>query len=110
MRDVGDVAELGRFWSTSSADLATEGLPAQLSGVVVDGVAFAGARHPALPSGHAATAPLAISSIGAAELMANGVDVEYGGFAGATLVTATPAATTTTPAIVSTITFTERST
>ncbi len=80
-----EAAELARFSSVSSVTLASEGLPGHFGGVVVDGVNYQSALHEGLPSPDLPAAPFALSSFRAAELLTNGVDVEYAGFAGASL-------------------------
>ncbi len=81
-----EIAELGRFSSSSSASLASEGLPGRFAGVVVDGVAYEGAQHPGLPQTILPTAPFAVSAFDGLEMLGGGVDVEYAGFAAPRLV------------------------
>jgi hypothetical protein len=81
-----ELAELGRFSSTSDATMSTEGLPGRLAGTVVDGIQYRSAVHDGLPSPDSPTIPFAFSSLEAVELASNRVDVEYSGLAGASLV------------------------
>jgi len=80
------IAELGRFSSSSNATLASEGLPGRFSGAVVDGVAYQTAGHPGLPQTTLTTAAFPLSAFDGLELLGGGVDVEYAGFAGPSLV------------------------
>ena len=80
-----ELAELGRLSSSSNGSLATEGLPGRLSGVVIDGVAYTGAMHTGLTGAAFPTAPFPLLGIADAELLTNGIDVEYAGFASASL-------------------------
>ncbi len=79
------ITELGRFSSSSSAALETEGLPSGLSGIVIDGVPFMPALHPdlAVPTQPSAVFPR--SMVGQAELLTNGLDVEWSEFPGGIL-------------------------
>ena len=79
------IAELGRFASISSADLSTEGLPGRFTGVVVDGIGFTSAMHPGLPNPLLRTSPLPRSAFHRADLLTNGLDVEWSEYAGAVL-------------------------
>lgn len=76
-----DIVELGRFSSISTEDLATEGLPARLGGVVIDGFRYTGASHPGLAGSAVRGALFPISAFDDVRLMTNGGDVEYAGFA-----------------------------
>jgi hypothetical protein len=77
-----EFTELGRFSSVSDAELNTQGLPSWLSRVVVDGIPFAPARNPDLAIGRLGGAAFPLSSFSAAELVTNGLDVEWSGAAG----------------------------
>ncbi len=81
-----EIAELGRYSSRSTGSLASEGLPGRYAGVVVDGVAYQSAGHLGLAEPVSPTAPFLLSAFDGLELMANGIDVEYGGFAAPSLV------------------------
>ncbi len=80
-----ELAELGRFSSVSTGQLATEGLPSRFAGVVVDGVGYSGTGNPGLAAPMFQTAPFAMSFFEELSLLTSGVDVEYGGFAAASL-------------------------
>ena len=80
-----EFTELGRFSSTTLGSMATQGLPGRLSGIVIDGVPYAGAIHPELAESPFGAVSFPLTQFGSAELLAHGVDVEYAGFAGATL-------------------------
>ena len=80
-----ELAELGRFSSVSTGQLATEGLPSRFAGVVVDGVGYSGSGNPGLAAPMFQTAPFATSFFEELSFLTSGVDVEYGGFAAASL-------------------------
>ncbi len=80
-----ELSEVGRFASNSSVSLATEGLPSQFTGFVVDGAPYQSALHGGLPRQNFPTAGFAISEFEQAQLLTNGVDVEYHGMPGASL-------------------------
>ena len=80
-----EFTELGRFSSTTLGSIGTQGLPGRLSGILVDGVPYAGAVHPELAESPFGAASFPLTQFGSAELLSPGVDVEYAGFAGATL-------------------------
>jgi len=67
---------LSRMATTSDAGLRIEGLPARLTAVVVDGVPFSPARHPYVDDPFPASA-FPPSALRSAELVTNGVDVEW---------------------------------
>lgn len=73
---------LGRYATTSSSELQTEGLPGWLSGLVLDGIRFTAARHPGLGTDPLAAALIPLSALGGAELVTNGADAEWSGAAG----------------------------
>ncbi|UCF20472.1 MAG: TonB-dependent receptor [Gemmatimonadota bacterium] len=79
-----EFSELGRLSTTSDINLATEGLPSSLSEIAVDGVPYSPARHRDL-----AVDPGAFvfprSTLHSAELVTNGLDVEWSEAAGAYL-------------------------
>jgi len=77
-----EIAELGRLSPRSDADLNIEGLPGSLSGIFLDGLPVPGARHPDLPPSRLNTPTYPLGNLKAAELLTNGVDVEWTGFAG----------------------------
>ncbi len=80
-----DLAEVARFTSVSSETLDVEGLPGQLSGIVIDGVHFTGITHPAAAEPFQRTIAFPRSGFERGELVTNGLDVEWSGFPGATL-------------------------
>jgi hypothetical protein len=80
-----DLAELARFTTISNDELETEGLPGRFSGVYVDGVPQFGVAHPAIPLTHRRTAAFALLGVDNAELLTNGLDVEWSGFSSATM-------------------------
>lgn len=80
-----ELSELGKFASNSSTSLAVEGLPSQFTGYVVDGALYQGALHAGLPRQEFATAGFAISEFEQAQMVTDGVDVEYHGMPGASL-------------------------
>ncbi len=82
--DRRELSELGRFSTTSDADLATEGLPGSMSKMAVDGVPFTPARHRDLALDPGAVA-FPRSTLQTAELVTNGVDVEWSEAAGSYL-------------------------
>src|SRR5205807_3345943 len=76
------LSALGRLSTASSETLETEGLPAGSSGLVLDGIPFVPARHPAL-AGTATAADGSAFPLGAfarAELVSGAADVEWSGF------------------------------
>lgn len=75
-RTLGDAARLS---SISSEDLSVEGLPSSLSTLRYAGIEW----RPSSFTG--ATGGVALASLHAAELVTNGLDVEWGGAAGAIL-------------------------
>lgn len=76
-----DVLELGRRASTFDLDGSGEGLPPSMTGVFWDGVQVFTARHPAYPRADDwRSVPLL--GIGAADVVSNGLDVEWGGVTG----------------------------
>ena len=80
-----EFAELGRFSSVSLETLSVEGLPARLTGMVIDGIPYVGVAHPGLADSTFGSAAFPFSQFAGAELLTNGVDVEYAGLAGASL-------------------------
>ncbi len=81
----GALTDLGRLSTIVTSDLASEGLPGWLSGILLDGVPYRPARHPGLPGGQFDAGALRLSTFDQAELVTNGADVEWSGFGGATL-------------------------
>lgn len=77
-----ELSELGRLSTAANEELGTEGLPGWLSGLVVDGIRYEAARHPDLPTGWLGAAVFPLSAFSAAELITNGLDVEWSGAAG----------------------------
>src|SRR5207302_8670866 len=76
------LSALGRLSTASSETLETEGLPAGSSGLVLDGIPFVPARHPAL-AGTATAADGSAFPLGAfarPELVSGAADVEWSGF------------------------------
>ena len=80
-----DLTELARLSSASDPEFNTEGLPAWLSGIAVDGLPFEAARHPDLPPGQLSSSVFPLSEIESAELQLNAADVEWSEAAGAYL-------------------------
>lgn len=76
-----DAVDLTRRSSALSVAPWSDGLPSSLNGVYWDGVALWGAHH---PSYAAAEQPLSppLGSVGSAEVVLNGTDVEWHGAAG----------------------------
>jgi len=87
--DGRDLAELARFASVSDSDLEIEGLPAEFTSVAVDGVPYTGVRHPGLTGSAWRTAPFSLFALDHAQLLTNGLDVEWANGAGATLAAGT---------------------
>ncbi len=83
--DQRDLAELARYTTVATEELETEGLPGRFTGVVVDGIPQSGVAHPALATMHNRTAPFGFLGVSNAQLLTNGLDVEWGGFASGTL-------------------------
>ncbi len=77
-----ELTELGRLSTNADEELAVQGLPAWLSGVVVDGVPYAATMHPELSPGAIPAEAFPLSGFQAAELYSNAVDVEWSGSAG----------------------------
>lgn len=78
----GNLTELARISSLAGAGLDVEGLPARMSGVVIDGVPFTPVRRPGLAVDPAGAVVFPLQMIEQAELLTNGVDVEWNGFSG----------------------------
>ncbi len=83
--DRREAYELGRFSTSSSATLETEALPGRLSGLVIDGIGSEPAAHPDLPPGSLRASAFPLSALESAELVTNGVDVEWSELSGASL-------------------------
>jgi hypothetical protein len=79
------VAELGRLTSAATDDLTVEGLPAWLSVLAMDGVPFRPVSHPYVRPAPLRSIAFPITGAGMAQLVTNGLDVEWGGAAGAFL-------------------------
>ncbi len=77
-----EITQLTRLSTVSNPNLETEGLPGRMSGLMVDGIPYDPVHHPELPPHRLSTAPFPLSSLGNAELVTNGVDVEWTEFAG----------------------------
>lgn len=77
-----ELGEALRSSTIATPELEIEGLPRSLSGVVVDGVPFTGARHPDLADGSLPGSAFPLSAFDRVELVTNGIDVEWSGFAG----------------------------
>ncbi|MFW6079666.1 MAG: TonB-dependent receptor domain-containing protein, partial [Gemmatimonadota bacterium] len=90
-----ELAELARLSSTSDGGLGAEGLPGALSAVYVDGVPASGRSHPLLRSAPGGTPAYPLGAIDRATYSAGPLDVEWAGFAGATLAAFTRSGTTT---------------
>jgi hypothetical protein len=76
-----DLLELTRRASLLELDGGGEGLPASMGGVFWDGVQVFGARHPSV-AGSEDWGAIPLHAVSAADLMANGLDVEWGGVPG----------------------------
>lgn len=76
-----DVGELTRRSSALAGGRLGDGLPGSLGGVYWDGVAVWSARHPAYAIAEDAVA-VPLAALGSVDLVANGVDVEWGGSVG----------------------------
>ena len=87
--DRAELADLGRFSSATSPFLDTEGLPGSMSGLVIDGITYRNARHPLLDAVFPGVTALPRSSAAQADIMLNGLDVEWSGFSGSILSTHT---------------------
>lgn len=74
-----DLGELARLSSQFSADLGSEGLPAHMTGIVVDGVSVQTARHPALAMDPFRTVAVPLGAVGQAAFLPGAVDVEWPG-------------------------------
>ena len=83
--DQRQLTALGELSTTSNSELETEGLPARLSSIVVDGLATTAARHPDLAAGSLSSAAFPLSEFEHAELILNAADVEWSGFSGGLL-------------------------
>ena len=72
-----ELAQTARYTSVSSARLATEGLPGRMTGVAADGLYFQSAMHadPSIISRR--TNPFPLMSVAQADLLTNGLDVEW---------------------------------
>lgn len=74
------VTALGDLSTNSNSELETEGLPARLSGIAVDGMQTSAARHPGFAAGSLSGAAFPLSEFEHAELILNAADVEWSGF------------------------------
>ncbi|MGH7449054.1 MAG: carboxypeptidase-like regulatory domain-containing protein, partial [Longimicrobiales bacterium] len=77
-REAGDVL---RMASIADDRWSVEGLPASLSVLLLDGTEFRPAAHPQLGDEGPAAAPFALTGIESAELVTNGVAVDWSGAA-----------------------------
>jgi hypothetical protein len=77
-----DLSELARLASRATPELVVEGLAPWLSALAIDGVPFRPAMHPHLWAAPHATTAFALAGVGPAQLVSNGVDVEWAGAAG----------------------------
>src|SRR5690606_6623978 len=81
----GELRDLAGLESLLAPPLAVEGIPSDDGRVIVDGLAFWPARHPALPVEPFSALPLSITSIERAELVTGGGDMEWSGAGGGVL-------------------------
>lgn len=77
-----ELADALRSSTIATPELEVEGLPRSLSGMVIDGVPYAGTRHPDLADGVLPGSAFPLSAFDRVELVTNGIDVEWSGFAG----------------------------
>jgi hypothetical protein len=77
-RESGDLL---RMASMADDRWSVEGLPANLSVLLVDGIPFRPVAHPQLRARGPAAAAFALTGIESAELVTNGVDIEWAGAA-----------------------------
>lgn len=80
-----ELTDLVRLSAVANAELSAEGLPASLGGLVIDGIPFEAARHPGLGPARQAASAFPLSAFEYAELVTNGVDMEWSEFAGGIL-------------------------
>jgi len=81
-RDLGGV---GRLSTTGDASGAYEGLPSWMNGYSIDGIEFRGGRHVGIREQAFAGMAFPVLAFESAELISNGVDVEWSGVAGTLL-------------------------
>lgn len=83
--DGRELTELLRLSAAAAGDRSVEGLPASLGGLFVDGVPFFPARHPDLGSAQRGASAFPLSAFEQAELVTNGLEIEWSDFAGGIL-------------------------
>ncbi len=79
------IDELARLSSQAGPGLEVEGLPARMTGVVIDGVPFSPARRPGFGADPAGTVAFPLQVLEQAELVTGSPDVEWSGFGGGIL-------------------------
>jgi hypothetical protein len=79
------IDELARLSSHAGPGLEVEGLPARMTGVVIDGVPFSAARRPGFGTDPAGTVAFPLQILEQAELVTGSPDVEWSGFGGGVL-------------------------
>jgi hypothetical protein len=79
------IDELARLSSMAGPGLEVEGLPARMTGVVIDGVPFAAARRPGSAADPAGMVAFPLQVLEQAELVTGSPDVEWSGFGGGAL-------------------------
>jgi hypothetical protein len=77
-----EATETARLTSRADAGLGVEGLPPWLTALSIDGTWFRPAAHPLLRSAPVRATSFGLGGVGSAELVTNGLDVEWGGAAG----------------------------
>jgi len=80
-----ELTDLARLATKSNEALETEGLPASLTRLVIDGLPFTAATHPDIATGHGRGAVLPLSAAEHVELITAEPDVEWSGFGGGIL-------------------------
>lgn len=80
-----ELPDLARLTTKSAGALETEGLPASLTRLAIDGVPFTPAAHPNIATAHGRGAVLPLSAAEHVELITAEPDVEWSGFAGGLL-------------------------
>lgn len=76
-----EAVDVLRMASAADDRWSVEGLPAEMSVLMVDGISFRPVRHPQLRASGAEGAAFALSGVESAELVTNGVDVQWAGAA-----------------------------
>jgi hypothetical protein len=80
-----EVVESGRLSSWASETLEVEGLPASLSGLMVDGVPYEPVRHPQVRPQAPWSSAFPLDAFASADLVTGDPDLEWSGNAGGTL-------------------------